>query len=141
MDTLIQLLIAGGALGAIGAVWYFTRNIKLTAAVCVVFLAFGAGWKLRDYQAGQEGKAELEAALDKLKVAIEERDALAEKMQADSAALEQKLALLRAQKEKTRIIRVREYAKPAYTECIVPNDGVQLLNEAIAGANAARPAR
>lgn len=140
-DAAMYWIFAAAVFGVPGAVWYFTRNAKLAIAIFVILLAFGGGWKLRDYQAAEQERAAAAAALESLNAAIKAKEDLQTKLQEDSAELEKKLALLRAQKEKTRIVRVREYAKPVYNECVVPDDGVQLLNDAIAEINASRATR
>lgn len=110
---------------------------KLLIYGSIAVMVFGAGWKLRDYQADSEKVALQEdqiSELERQRYVFNQLLAVRDKAAVD---LQKKLIKLREDKTEAQTERAREYAKPDYTKCVVPDDGVRLLNKAIAGANKA----
>lgn len=120
----------------IGLILSFLKGAKanwkpiLIGVVCLLF--FGSGWYIRgnieDARRAKELQQNIEQRLEDEKKALEK----SEKLEGELAALRKKSRSLNLKLEK-------EIAKnSAYNSCIVPADGVQLLNEAITSGKAAR---
>lgn len=114
-----------------------TAQGKLVALGVAAALAFGAGWKLRDYQDKADELAETKQRISAISTALEQRTQREQELATRSTDLETELQSLRQSKQKTQIIREKEYVeKPVYRDCVLPADGVRLLNDRVA----ARPA-
>lgn len=106
------------------------NNWRLILAALICLACFSAGWEIRAGIDERRQAKELAAAVEKH---IEEQKIAA----AHSAMLEAKLADLRTQTRKINQKLEAELAKNSiYSACRIPADGLQLLNEAIAGVPA-----
>jgi len=111
---------------------------SLIALAVALAFAFGGGWKLRDYQAQGDALEAAKASLATVQKALIDRDALSVSDAMKSRTLEETLAAMRETKTEVQIVREKEYvAKPVYTQCVVPADGVSLLNGRIAARHSA----
>jgi hypothetical protein len=106
----------------------YIMYIKIGAAVLVVALAFGAGYRLKTMQV-----AEKENEL--LKAAIAEN----ERLQKEYNNLSGKVIELAGQNDtiQTRTIErvTTEVEKPIYKECVVPASGIEILNTQVEELN------
>lgn len=120
---------------------FITGNWKLIGALVASAFVFFAGWQLRDYQADAQQLRQEKAYQEALKKALGERDALEAEYTKIAQDLETKLASMRRARDKAITERNREYAKPDYTGCIMPSNGLRIINEAIAEGNKSRNTR
>lgn len=103
-------------------------KIKALAAIAVIAGAALAGWTLRDWQASAEDGAQAAAELK----AKEQMELLANAVSAKTESaiqnirVENRTIYQRTQREITE--------KPIYHDCVLPADGVRLVNAARAGA-------
>jgi predicted transcriptional regulator len=106
----------------------YIMYIKIGAAILVIALSFGAGYRLKTMQV-----AEKENEL--LKAAIAEN----ERLQKEYNALSGKVIELAGQNDtiQTRTIErvTTEVEKPVYRECVVPASGIEILNAQVEELN------
>ena len=104
------------------------KKIKALAAIAVIAGAALAGWTMRDWQARAEEGAQASAELK----AKEQMEQLANAVSAKTESaiqnirVENRTIYQRAQREITE--------KPIYRDCVLPADGVRLINAARAGS-------
>lgn len=104
-------------------------NWRLTAIIMAVSVVVSgyAGWKVRDLFADH-------AELAQLKADNKAKDADIAKKQAAATEYEKKIAQLRENNGKLNTLLDNELKNPAY-KCIVPDNGVRLLNQAVIQSN------
>ena len=103
-------------------------NTRILFFVAAIAFAFIFGWKLRDLKAVAESDAVASAGLK----AKEQMEQLANAVSANTEAaiqnirVENRTIYQRTQREITE--------KPVYRDCVLPDDGLRLVNTARAGA-------
>lgn len=114
----------------------FGRTELIAAGIIAVF-AFGGGYKLKSYQVQGDALKASQGALASLQKELIAHDLISASDAMKSRTLEETLALIHDPEPK--IIRETEYVKePVYTQCVVPPNGVRLVNDAIAARHRAR---
>lgn len=104
-------------------------NTRILFFVAAIAFAFIFGWKLRGWQAVAESDALASAGLK----AKEQMEQLANTVSAKTEAaiqnirVENRTIYQRTQREITE--------KPVYRDCVLPDDGVRLINVARAGSS------
>lgn len=102
--------------------------IKIGAAVLVVALAFGGGYRLKTMQVAEKENEQLKAAI-----------AENERLQKEYNKMSDKVLQLASQNDviQTRTIErvTTEVEKPIYKECIVPSSGIEILNSQVEELN------
>lgn len=109
-------------------------KIKAALALAAVALVFSSGWWVRDLQADAAEAARLKAE-DKGRVLMRE---LADTINQDTAKA---IGSIRVENRTIHQKAIHEIQRDTiYADCRVPADGVRLLNDARAAANARIPA-
>lgn len=99
-------------------------NLRLLAIAAAILVSIATGWKLRDWQADAEASAELAAQRQ-----------LAQFAHAVSARTEAAIQNIRVENRTIYQRTQREITeKPVYRDCVLPADGVRLINAARAGS-------
>ena len=107
-----------------------TVKAKAVAALLAVVLVFSAGWKLRDLQADAAEGARL-AALE------ESRSLMRELANEVNASTEAAIGNIRVENRTIHQKAVHEVqTNTVYRDCKLPADGLRIINEARAAANA-----
>jgi hypothetical protein len=123
-----------------GLIMFIKANWKWMAIVaCLAWVANAV------YQSGHRaGAAEVQARFDayKLEVQATQQEAVkTEQVQQATASTKYEEAKVKRDTVTRTVIKeiVREVEKPIYRECVVPDDGVRLLNAARSGSEASPP--
>lgn len=103
--------------------------LKLGASALSVMAAFGLGWKICSWKNDSAYKEVYAAMAKQLNDANAKNQALENENQANKAAYQKKLEQANAN-IKTEIKTV-----PVYRDCIVPDNGVRLLNDKAAAVS------
>lgn len=99
-------------------------SVKTAAIAAAILVSIATGWKLRDWQADAEAGAELAAQRQ-----------LAQFAHAVSARTEAAIQNIRVENRTIYQRTQREITeKPVYRDCVLPADGVHLINAARAGS-------
>lgn len=108
------------------------QTTLIVLGVCAT-IAFGAGWKLRDYQVKADEAAALKGAMETFKTVLVDKELVTIADADKSQTLEELIAAMQKTKATVQIVREKEYvSKPVYNSCVVPDNGVQLINGRIA---------
>lgn len=101
------------------------------AGLVAVGLGFAGGWQVRAWKAGAD---------DRDRVALEQRDQLRRAENADRAAVGHESFKARADERERRVAQEvrRVVENPVHRRECLADDGVRLLAETVAAANAAR---
>lgn len=104
------------------------KKIKAMAAMAAICLAALSGWKLRDWQADAEAGARASAELAAQRQIAQFAHAVSARTEAaiQNIRVENRTIYQRTQREITE--------KPIYRDCVLPADGVRLINAARAGS-------
>ena len=109
---------------------------KIIAGLIAAAIIFGAGWKLRDYQASEDALATANAEIKAMEAEAIKAGLIMESDAGRAATLEELLALMRQNKQNADIEREKEYVEiPVYRDCVVPDSGVRSLRSKIENAN------
>lgn len=110
-------------------------QIKLIALAAVAVGLFVGGWQVRSWYDGAQQAARLEE-LEKARIAL--RDEVG----AVAVKTEEAIKGIRVENRTIYAKTQREVVeKPVYRDCVLPDDGVRLANEARRGAAAGKPDR
>lgn len=103
-------------------------NLRLLAIAAAILASIAAGWKLRDWQADAEAGARAGAELAAQRQIAQFAHAVSASTEAaiQNIRVENRTIYQRTQREITE--------KPVYHDCVLPADGVRLVNAARAGS-------
>lgn len=103
-------------------------NLRLLAIAAAILASIAAGWKLRDWQADAEAGAMASAELAAQRQIEQFAHAVSARTEAaiQNIRVENRTIYQRTQREITE--------KPVYRDCVLPADGVHLINAARAGS-------
>ena len=103
-------------------------NIRLLAIAAAILASIATGWKLRDWQADAEAGARASAELAAQRQLAQFAHAVSARTEAaiQNIRVENRTIYQRTQREITE--------KPVYRDCVLPADGVHLINAARAGS-------
>jgi hypothetical protein len=108
-------------------------SIYITAAS--VAIAFMAGSYFGYDYADSKCEADKRQALQS---AVEQRDQQQDKYNRMAGWYEKRLANVRKQERVVTKVVEKEIEKPVYSQCIIPDSGVQLLNDSASSFNSSR---
>ena len=103
-------------------------SVKTAAIAAAILASIAAGWKLRDWQADAEAGARAGAELAAQRQIAQFAHAVSASTEAaiQNIRVENRTIYQRTQREITE--------KPVYHDCVLPADGVRLINAARAGS-------
>lgn len=103
-------------------------SVKTVAIAAAILVSIATGWKLRDWQADAEAGARASAELAAQRQLAQFAHAVSARTEAaiQNIRVENRTIYQRTQREITE--------KPVYRDCVLPADGVHLINAARAGS-------
>ena len=103
-------------------------SVKTAAIAAAILVSIATGWKLRDWQADAEAGARASAELAAQRQLAQFAHAVSARTEAaiQNIRVENRTIYQRTQHEITE--------KPIYHDCVLPADGVHLINAARAGS-------
>ena len=103
-------------------------SVKTAAIAAAILVSIATGWKLRDWQADAEAGARASAELAAQRQLAQFAHAVSARTESaiQNIRVENRTIYQRTQREITE--------KPVYHDCMLPADGVRLINAARAGS-------
>lgn len=103
-------------------------SVKTVAIAAAILVSIATGWRLRDWQADAEAGARASAELAAQRQLAQFAHAVSARTEAaiQNIRVENRTIYQRTQREITE--------KPVYRDCVLPADGVHLINAARAGS-------
>ncbi len=102
---------------------------KLIFIIIALAVAFGAGWKIRAWKDDSTYKQAYFDLIEQVNVEQQKNLVLSKQYNQDVKAYQQ------ANEELKKNVKIEIEQNPIYSDCAVPDHGVQLINAAVSQAN------